>query len=277
MNVINSEPYKEFILKQNKAIETINNQINKAYSEEMLTVLIYQMGKVGSTSYSFSLQSLPNITAFHVHRMLPTSNFQMINNFIHKKRVDLAIKERQWMELYDKIILENRPVYIISAVREPISRNISAFFENKSFFFKDDEGLTNIIKKFMKNYNHNIPFSWYNEQIKKALNIDIFDFAFDKEKGYQVINKNNIKLLLMTSEMEDIEKEKAIMNFLNLQNFSIQARNISSQKEYANTYKKFKEKIIFPEKFVNSMLENEFIYYFYTDKMIDKFKHKWSK
>ena len=81
----------------------------------------------------------------------------------------------------------------------------------------------------------------------------------------------------MLSEINNEIKEKAIKDFLNIEEFSIQAKNTALQKEYAETYKDFQQHIYFPEKFVNNMLENKFVYHFYTEEMIKNLKKKWLK
>ena len=103
-----SDNYNDFIERQNKSIASIQYKIYQTFNENRLPILIYQMGKVGSKSYYSALENNAKVTPFHVHRMLPISNLGMINHYINNGKIDLALTERQWMEIYDKIILETR-------------------------------------------------------------------------------------------------------------------------------------------------------------------------
>ena len=42
----------------------------------------------------------------------------------------------------------------------------------------------------------NDEFEWFDEQIKQHLDIDVFQYPFDREKGYIQIEKDGISLFL---------------------------------------------------------------------------------
>ena len=96
-------------------------------NEYHVPILIYQMGKVGSSSIYFSLKSLYSNT-YHVH----TLNSKILANL----KAQYNVKDRglpgHW-SASDMILSNNllaEPLKIITLVREPINRNFSAFFEN---------------------------------------------------------------------------------------------------------------------------------------------------
>ena len=93
-------------------------------------VLIYQMGKVASSSIFHSLKTTTDFNAFHVHRLNPKHITRVREG--HLQRGDSPpIEDEEGLYLYENLIKPCRtPIKIISLVREPISRNISAFFQN---------------------------------------------------------------------------------------------------------------------------------------------------
>lgn len=274
-DIITMDAYRKYKKREKEAIQKINKTITDAYINGKKIVFIYQMGKVGSTSYASSLNHYENLQIFHLHRMVPISNFQMIGIYLYQNRVDNALRERTWMELYDKIILEQRPVYIITAVRDPISRNISAFFNNYSF--DDNTNIKDRTDTFIRKHLHSIPIKWFDDEIKKTLKINVFNYSFDVERGYDQIIHDNINMLIMRSELKNTIKEEAIKNFLNLIFFKIDNKNITAQEKNHRIYNDFKRKIELSPKYIEEMLNNEMVNHFYSQEMIHQIREQWSR
>jgi hypothetical protein len=129
--------------------------------------------------------------------------------------------ENVGLKLSEKIKLKSHKAKIITLVREPVGRNVSAFFQNYKRFtgsgFHDSYfEAVDLINMFFKNYNHEVPLSWFDIEIKETLDIDVYDYTFPKEKGFLAIQKGNIELLILKMEMSDAIKQKVISEFLNI-------------------------------------------------------------
>ena len=192
-------------------------------------LIIYQMGKVASQSMYYSLRKVyPGV-------VVNTHTFNSVD------------KDWRIRKIYEHCVLNSRPLNIISLTREPVERNISAFFQN----FERDTGIqykksnlsmTKLKELFLENYNHDIPLKWFDENIKINFGIDVYSDTFP-EYGFCAYTKMNYCLLILRSELEDEVKRSAIMDFLDLSEFAIDKRNISSSKEYAETYRIFSKTV----------------------------------
>ena len=60
-----------------------------------------------------------------------------------------------------------------------------------------------------------------DEIYKEILGVDIFDYSFDKEKGYSIIKKGNLEILIYTLESLSAIGEEAISSFLGIPNFKL--------------------------------------------------------
>jgi|SRR5690606_2252081 len=96
-------------------------------------ILIYQMGKVGSSSIYASLKAKGVPKVFHLHRMNPETTQKMKRTFLEQNLLAQFRTEQLFETIYRKAIQRRKKVKIITLVREPISRNISAFFENLTY------------------------------------------------------------------------------------------------------------------------------------------------
>jgi hypothetical protein len=226
-------------------------------------VLIYQMGKVGSSSLKTSLASIwPGLT-LHAHNLM-TEN----------ERISVRL-------LLETVISKARPMFVISPVREPIGRNVSAFFQN----FERDTGLKyqdstfsieELIGIFLKKHNHPVPLTWFDTRLKPVFDIDVYDYQFPA-RGIQVINDKNVKLLLMRCELPDSAKESAVRSFLNLPRFKLSTSNVGLRKPYAETYQRFVERFIPPPWYMTEMYDSRFFYHFYDKAQRDRWVKQWTR
>jgi len=249
-------------------------------------ILIYQMGKVGSSSIYKSLKQ----TNFknHVYHLHLLNNLDAIEKFILETRPNPseslnAIKIGK--ELRNKFLSgEFDNLNIITLVRDPIARNISAFFENINEVIPDfNEKLENgqveinyLKSAFLDNYDHNAPLQWFDTQLRDVFNFDIFNYEFHFERGYSIYQGEKFKLLVI--RLEDLNNciQTAIREFLGIKNFKLTKSNVGQEKITGKIYKNFINNIIFPSDYLDKMYCSKYATHFYTSKEIQQFRIRWS-
>ena len=220
------------------------------------------MGKVGSTSIAKSLM-------MHMGRFsIFTSHF--MNDPGHPRSV----------VLYEKIIRSGKPVKIITLVRDPISKNISSFFQdfekNTGISYSDsDFDMAELTSIFLDKFDHSSPLVWLDENIHKYLGIDVYSLPFPTNKGAIFFRSGDVELLVMRCELDNASKEKYVSDFLGLDDFRIHNKNIGSQKSYSDTYKAFKKAINLPVSYVDKMTSSKYFKHFYTESEIQALRQKW--
>lgn len=88
--------------------------------------------------------------------------------------------------------------FVISPIREPVSRNISAYFRNCC---KDEPPSAD---RFIRCYPHDIPLAFFDREIKPHWGIDVYSEPFNQEQGWQVYQGKRVKLLVI--RLEDFDK-----------------------------------------------------------------------
>ncbi|MHA7059247.1 putative capsular polysaccharide synthesis family protein [Aquimarina sp. M1] len=241
-------------------------------------VLVYQMGKVASSSIYSSLKE-KNKIVYHIHRLNEKYIKEVHKSSLEKTgSIEPKVVDQRGIRLHNLFIKNNeQPVYIISLVRNPIERNISAFFQNKDYYTKQNaySDTDSLIELFYDLYDHDTPLMWFDKEFKPCLNVDIYEHAFPTEKKYKIITSNNFNILLMRVDLEDSVKERIISNFLGIENFKLQNKNVGTLKGYNKEYKEFKKEINLNEAYINSMLNSKFTNHFYSKGEIGEFRKKW--
>lgn len=251
-------------------------------------LLIYQPGKVGSMSIHKSLEK-SGIRTKHVH---------IINNRIMSKDPEYRVIINR---------LKERPLKIITGVRDPIARGISSFVHNLTQYYgpliKDElsNDLCQSCIDFLRNYccNDNLPngkdihafneneytivgnqmgneFAWFDKEIKEVFDIDVFDYPFDCEKGYGIIKKDNIEIFIYKLE-KLYELEEHIGNFVGVTDFKLHNENLGSDKMSRNIDRLLKKQIDIPEELLDYYYsDNPKCEHFYSKEELAYFKEKWT-
>ena len=226
-------------------------------------VHVYQMGKVGSTSIYRSLSQQYPGAVLHTHSFSP--NHENPNTGI----------------LRDWALVKKRPLKVISLTREPIGRNVSAFFEN----FERDTGtpysasrytIEELKAIFLANYRHDIPLTWFDRHILENFGIDVYASPFP-ENGIATYSRENIELLVMRLDIPDNEKVAAIKKFLGLEEFHLHNKNIGGEKDYSATYREFSSKVKFAPDYIEQMCRSKYFNHFYSKEAIEAARMKWSE
>lgn len=235
-------------------------------------VLVHQMGKVASKTFENTLITNPGLLVLHSHRMEPKQSQYMLDYYLQINQPRYALREIYWQSIYQFIHTHNVPIYLISAMRDPIARNISAYFQN---LHMTEPKCDDLIKHFFKTYPHNVPLEWFDRELVQAFGIDVFFQKFNKSRGWDILQQNNIHCLIVTAEADDREKIHALHEFLDIDCNSLLHANIGAKKDYASIYQKFTSTVKFPESYIKKMLGSRLTKHFYTKKQINTFKQRW--
>lgn len=228
------------------------------------------------------------------------------NNIPFIKDHQLTYKEyilgKEFRQLWENWIRQRRQkVKVITAVREPLSRDYSAFWQAATTgrerlfympFAANDfqrlyENFIGCIRKGSAYTKEKLgifmpevwmdEFIWFDEQIKQYLDIDVFQYPFDREKGYALIQKGNVELFLF--KVEKINSDavlEGIRAFTGTKELSIERANAAEQKWYSLAYAQFKKEVKLPRGYVDYYyIDNSKVDHFYTQEEKAQFLSKW--
>lgn len=137
--------------------------------------VVYTMGKVGSTSLSTAIR----------HAGLPCHDIHTLDLERLKAMAKQCLEEDRlppphvcdslgWIE---HGLLDTRRCTYITAVRDPVERNLSAFFQNLP---EGDHSPARLFDRFLETYPHDLPVTWFEDEFRRFLDIDVPALPFDK-------------------------------------------------------------------------------------------------
>jgi len=235
-------------------------------------ILIYQVGKVGSTSLRFTLDKF-KIENVHLHNLVE-------NRGKYKGLCEEIIAITNEQLHHFRTFLLSRQVKIITLVRDPIGRELSQFMQGfYSEYIRHDinkELLEYINEYLTTNLLLNEEFEWFNREIKEFTGVDIYSYPFDKEKGYTIIKKNNFEILVLKMEQMN-QNEKIIGEFVGIEDFKLINSNVGLEKYYRYIYQGLKKDFRISKDVIKKVyMENSCLDHFYTLEEKQSFIRKWN-
>jgi len=228
------------------------------------TVLIYQMGRVGSNTIRTLVESWDQ-PVYHTHTIMceegefgkPSPEFNL--------SMELHKQENPWK--------------IISLVREPIARGLSAFFwQIKKYYSGNTQTYrAEMLKAFIEKYPQEHTIRWFDKELIPFLDYDLYTTVpFDKEKGYMLYTTPLADLLILQTEMLNVKSKDALEEFFQRSlNHDVVEEGKSMGKPYGGAFQTFHEKVVFPKPFVDQLYSDKYVTHFYSERMIEEFKKKW--
>ncbi|MBK8501292.1 MAG: hypothetical protein IPL46_03270 [Saprospiraceae bacterium] len=264
-------------------------------------IVIYQMGKVGSTALHAAL--FGNRPVFHLHSLLP-AKVDYIKQQLMKQGLGVPVHIADSQIFFAKYLYPGAPLTIICPIRHPLDRNISAFFQQLSTNIllhndlREGLGISNVIltlrnlpipyeykcllvdiftqgnvrknidflsQYFKTRFSHRTPLDWFDLELKPALGINVYDTPFNLEAGHQEYSGGNVRLLIFRSELADNVKEQVISEFIGFSVARLNRAHTTSDKIYSSTYEKFKESLYVEKPLLDIYHQSAFMKKFYGD------------
>ncbi len=227
-----------------------------------IDVVVYTMGKVGSSTISTSLKKA-GFTCLDIHFWAQDRILASLKNSVEDPDIEIIPEH-----IIDSILAQNAlqrqgRLKIVSLIRNPIMRNISAVFQNMpQSAAGDDERMM----ERLRNYAVRTPDHWFEADFIPTTGIDIFSAPVDRDADHYRYSTAEFDILLMKLEAPDERKAALLEDFMG-QTIELVRANEAGKKWYYDIYRKIIENpsLVRPT-FVQECLSLQYYKTFYTEE-----------
>ena len=226
-------------------MKSTNNKLNKYLKNDF--ILIYQMGKVGSTFIEKNLNNTANIHTLYSNHPCP------YNHSVGYLAVRRWCTEKIYEIIKKTIIKSRKKTKIITIYRDSAERNISMFMQDFPFWYTlamrdgiingkmEDKDLPYTI--FKRKFPHEYPYSWFDKELKRLTGIDISNKIDEiiKNSTTEIETKKFNILIINYNDINNKETISAIENFCSAK-IEIKGANASKDKWYSPIYNEIVDK-----------------------------------
>lgn len=216
------------------------------FSEEQ--IIVYQMGKVGSSSIYKSLKN-NGLNVIHAHHFGDHDVFNFYKNtddffcfYPIGKRIRHFISSK--VKLY--LLKKNKKVKIITCVRDLEKVLISRYMQDlhlrlvsyhkKQVVYKDLKILTDeVINNIEIDIDLDYFLNWFDVELKNNFGVDVYDVEYDTNAGVGVTFKTEKPLLVLNmSKVDEDVLSSSLSDFIDSScKIKITNSNVSSNKWYS--------------------------------------------
>lgn len=269
-------PYERFNRVPRRVISAARYRINAP-------ILIFQMGKVGSTSVYRALreQALP-VPVEHVHLL---ADLDDVERWVRRTYPYPSSTLRQ-IEHDRRLrqMIDTQPATrwnVITLVREPVIRNVSSFFESLHEFVPEartgDVSVETLGHAFVQRFGHAAPLEWFQKQLVPVFGINPYAAPFPHDAGFQVLEGERARLLIMRTKDLATYFSSAIDAFLGVKIRRLRRANESEGKWYSAMQQRFLADFRFPPSYLDEMYGSEYARHFYTADELAGFRARFGE
>jgi hypothetical protein len=253
-------------------------------------IIIYQMGKVGSTTVYKSLKNANLYSPiYHVHFLSwegiknAEDYFLSLQNPIVPAHIERSKRLREEIDR-----AKDTRWRVITLVREPIGRQISDFFQNAESYYPDlidENGNVKIhsaiecLRNAFVNFDEKADYActWFDKELNRVFHVNVYDYPFNYHDGFLIIREQNIDCLVLRMEDLDRSFNDAISEFLGIRNtINMLKSNVSEEKKHSDAYRYVFDNITIPKSVCMRIYSSEYARHFYTESMRRDLIRRWS-
>lgn len=269
----------------------IMNRIRLEWSlrnvERQNPILVYQMGKVGSSTVVQTLEQLDWLKpVLQVHTLNP----EHLQQAVAKQRASQSpyLPEHLITSsiLVRKLLKGIFPCRVITLTREPVARAISFVFQDwkkkapearSSTGNLEVERMKEAVDALLRNESsgHADPTRWFDRELNEVLGIDVFAVPYDRQQGYVILQEGEVSVLVMRLEDLNHSLPSALADFLDVDSDQVimTRANEGGEKWYAEALQTVKESYQLCPALARSVIDSQYFQHFYSGKR----EHVWRR
>lgn len=234
----------------------------------MKVPVIYTMGKVGSMAIEAAIKRA-GLPCHEIHTLDDAALMRMAKSAIEAGRFPPRHVCTAMAWKAEELSRPDRCLYI-SPVREPIERNLSAYFHNLPANLATGEP-SELLARFVAGYSHRVPVIWFDREFGAQLGIDVYSEPFDHAAKWSRVGN----VLLIRSDADDKTKSAVLSKALG-KKIEVRRSNVAANKRYADLYRRVLGIARFDGPFLDRMYETRFARHFWSEAELADYRARWA-
>lgn len=254
-------------------------------------VIVHQMARVGSRSIRRAIREhAPGYRSFHTHYLNADTIGEMRERFVRRhQQTGRPGLYREYLHACWLARRIRRKTYgdwkIISVVRDPVARTVSAFFRHFALnhaelgerFHENPDNVPQLIELFHDagNLEHAFTLDWFDREVRDVFGIDVYDTPFHARRGCEFACEAGRLLVLRTEDLSSTGGS-TIGAFLGVGPMMLEHHNRSTDRHYSDAYRRFLKELRLSPAYLDRMYESKLARHFYSQEEVAAFRARWA-
>jgi hypothetical protein len=243
---------------------------------------IVALPKTGSTTIAAALQRAGLASLVRTHTLRPADlavrEARYRDDPVHSRRIWHA----QWLSANPPS--ERRPWVVASAVRDPIARRVSAYFQAISAFdhAEPDQSVESIVEALTLRFEQDLArgaeqVDWFDINLKHSTGVDVYEQPFDHSLGYLRTQGDHVDVLVVRTERIDRATAALGAMFDVPVPATIRTENAAGRKDYARRYRQVLGEFRPPADMVAQVYQDRLARHFFTQEERAALRRHWTR
>ena len=174
---------------------------------------------------------------------------------------------------------------IVTLVRDPIAREVSNAFQTPELVGLDGRDASRdpaeVVALLRRRLMEDGPIlymeSWFGQELELATGVNVFDYPFDMQRGWSIIERNGIRLLLLRVEDLTSQGPAALGSLLGSDMpLGVVDGNVRAATADGEIYGSVRQRLRLPADLVERIYGSSFMRHFYSESTLADFARQWS-
>ncbi|WP_298637082.1 putative capsular polysaccharide synthesis family protein [uncultured Umboniibacter sp.] len=231
-------------------------------------LVVYTMGKVASTTISEAIEQAGR-PCYDVHTLIESGLLNDLHNFSDTN--SLPPKHfGQSLTIFRDFANPKQKVKIITCVRDPFARNLSAIFQNLPQ--GAEISLAGITQR-LEVTNPDKPGAWMRKDFLQSTGIDLLKQPFDTVQKYAKYSLGRFEILVLRVDLDDRLKEKIISDFVGVE-VKLERKNDASEKWYQTIYADYLANGRIGRDWIEACVNSHYIKHYFSHDEVQRIQTK---
>jgi hypothetical protein len=242
-------------------------------------IVVFSMAKTGSSALFRAVGDAAPNPRFHIHLMAPDTHARSEASYRQTDKKARPTHLWQAQYLATRPPTPESPWLVVTAVREPVARSASEFFQSAARLgrLSDPATTMSLFEDFATRQGVPHTLRWFDTEFKPSLGVDVYEYPFDPARGYSVIDTPAVRVLVLRQESFDVAAA-ALREFLGLaRDPELVEENVGSAKEYSELYSNIVRDVHVPTPTLDLAYSSRFCSHFYSSAELERFRRSWER
>lgn len=256
------------------------SRVRETFEGSDRIVVTHTYGKVGSTAIHKAVSKLPGYASFQTHFISEAGVAEALR--LHQEEHDpIHMLQGEALRLQMQAH-PDRPIRLITLVRDPVARAVSDLFENPALLNAKGDvrqmPLESVVAIAAELVVGSLAYTeqWFDRELSGLLGHDFFTRGFDRENGFEIFHEERFELLAGKLERLSDNGAGYLGRVLGLgRDFPIPRSRARSATGEAVLYDQVKRSLKLPAAVLEQVYSSRVCRYFYTPEELDGFRDLW--
>ena len=249
-------------------------------------VISYGHPKSATTSAADALRGIPGVSSYHAHVLRPCHFTWVRNTFVPATDAGICPEDGHAQWALAESLAGDRPVHLVTLVRDPIAVQISWFFFGLQRWLRSPRPVDiaaipfeRLLSLFHGTFPRDGVLNWFEHEWCPVTGHGVDDLEAVRAGDCATVDVGPHRACVMSADLDDETKARHLERFLGLPAGRVQfpRSNLGADRRHPEIYERLKRAIGGDLDHVDTVYASPFAKTFFSERTLTDLRDRWSR